>query len=143
MVDEGTPRAAGEAPQAGEAPDSASLLGLVRGFASTFTALIQNRLELLGVELQEEVLRVLVGLVLALAAVLAAFAALVFIAVALLIAAGEAYRLPVALGLVAFFFALALLGGWLGLRVLRAKPRLFDATLTELERDRAGFREVP
>lgn len=118
------------------ATHEAGLIGLARNALSTLVALLRNRLELLGVELQEEAVRVLVGLFCGLAALFSATVGLVFTAVALLIAAGDAYRLPVAVLLALGFFVLAGCGVWHGRRVLLAKPRFFDATLTELERDR-------
>ncbi|NMG66449.1 hypothetical protein GPA19_16005 [Azoarcus indigens] len=111
----------------------------LRGILDAGLHAVQTRLELLGVELQEEKLR-LAALLLntVLAAVLLGFG-LVFLVIFLTVLLWDDYRL-LALGLA----TVILFGGGLftaanAARELRRGSSLFSASLAELRRDRAAL----
>lgn len=58
-----------------------------------------------------------------------------FGAIALIIAVGEDYRLMASIGFAVLFFTLALAGAWSLRHLARAKPRAFQASIAQLERD--------
>jgi uncharacterized membrane protein YqjE len=111
----------------------------LRGILDAGLHAVQTRLELLGVELQEEKLR-LAALLLntVIAAVLLGFG-LVFLVIFLTVLLWDDYRL-LALGLATAI----LIGGGLftaanAARELRRGSKLFSASLAELRRDRAAL----
>jgi uncharacterized membrane protein YqjE len=112
-----------------------ALLESAQTLLASVAALARTRLALFGTELQEELTRLLFALlggmlVLLLIALGAAFGGL-----ALVISLGEEHR-TLAAGLIALaFVVLAGAVVWGVRRLVRAKPRPFDASLTELERD--------
>jgi len=117
----------------------AGLLPSLRGLLSSGLALVRNRLELLGVELQEEKARLLGLLAYGAAAFLLLSAATVFFAIFLTVVFWDSHRL-LALGLFTGVFA----GGGIvalvvAFRLARASSSLFSASLSELARDRAGL----
>ena len=114
---------------------SAGLLHSAQGLLASVLALGRTRLELFSTELEEEIARQAAALlgaffVLILAALAAAFGAL-----AILIAAGEAYRLTAALGMVAFFGLCAAVAAFALRKAVRAKAPAFHASLAQLEHD--------
>jgi uncharacterized membrane protein YqjE len=54
---------------------------------------------------------------------------------------GEENRLAAVTGVAAFFFLAAVVVGFLLRRAAEAKPRAFDATLSELQRDLTVIRQ--
>ena len=101
--------------------------------------LVRTRLELFGIELEEEKLRVLSLLGYGAAALLLLSAGLVFLAIFFTVLFWDEHRL-LALGLFAAVFlsagGLALYVAW---RHANAKGRLFSASLAELAKDRAAL----
>jgi uncharacterized membrane protein YqjE len=112
------------------------LFASLKALLSTLIAIGHNRLELFSTELQEEVARAASMLLWALAALLLAFLGALLVAVAVLLAVPEDSRVVsaafMALGALAFAAIAALVSHGRA----TAKPRLFDATLTELAKDR-------
>ena len=107
-----------------------------RTLLANLTGLAHARLELLSVELQEELARLGLILLVALVCLFFVILGIAFATVALLIAVGDEYRLAAAtLFAVSFFVVGALSAAWMR-RLSRAKPRVFDASLSELRRDR-------
>jgi len=102
----------------------------------TLVSMAQTRLELVTAELQEEVQRAALLLVWAFVAVLAAGIGLFLGAMSLIFAFWETHRGLVSVLVTGAFFLIALIAALNLRRQLRAKPRLFDATLTELAEDR-------
>ena len=121
----------------------ARLADSLRGLLHSGVDLLHTRLDLFVVEAQEEKER-LVGLLVngVLCALLAGFG-LVFLAVFLTVLLWDGYRL-LALGL----FTVLFLGGaaWTARNIvgeIKRRERPFNATLTELQRDRAALRRTP
>lgn len=127
--------AADQAP-GGKHARRAGLFGSVKALLATLVAIVHTRLELLSTELQEELARL--GSILAWGYVALFFASLAvwFLGLTVLIVFWDTpYRLLVAGLLALVFFILAAAAVAFVLRLVHSKPRLFDASLTELERD--------
>ena len=100
----------------------------------------RTRFELFGTELREELARLAATLLGGLAVVVLVGLGLAFGAVAFILTVSEANRVAATLGVAAFFLLAA---GVVALQVRRmtgAKPRAFDATISELERDLNAIR---
>ena len=109
------------------------LIQSVQALLTTALGLARTRLELLSVEMQELLARLVLIMIGAVAAILLAALALGFGAVALVMAVPAEHRVAVAAGLALIFLAAAAIIGW---RVRReAKVRPFAASLNELKRD--------
>ena len=111
-------------------------MGLIRSvqeLLGTLLGLARTRLELLSVEMQELLARLVLIMIGAVAAILLAALALGFGAVALVMAVPAEYRVAVAAGLALTFLAAAAIIGWQVRR--EAKVRAFAASLGELKRD--------
>ena len=114
---------------------SASLLESARTVAAGLISLGHTRFELFGVELREELARLATALLGGLAVLVLAALGVGFGALALIMSLGPEHRL-LATGVVAAgFIAAAVALAWAVVRLARGKPRAFDATLNELQRD--------
>jgi uncharacterized membrane protein YqjE len=109
------------------------LMQSVRGLLVTLLGLARTRLELLSVEMQELLARLVLVMVGAVAAILLAALALGFGAVALVMWVAPEHRVAVSAALAVAFLAAAALIAWRVRREARARP--FSASLGELERD--------
>jgi len=135
-------RSTGEEPaQAQAGPGSTG--GPLKNLLASLLDLVHTRMDLLGTELREELLRfglIMAGAVLVLLLVTVGIGML---AAALVLALWEEHAL---LGLSlagAGFVAAGCATLWAMSRVMRAKPRPFDASLNELRRDRDALRISP
>lgn len=121
---------------AGGTPDQRGLFASSKGLLGTGVKLLHNRLELLGVELAEERVRLISLLAYGAAAFLCIAAGLIFLAIFLTVLLWESHRL-LALGV---FSALFLGAGGVSLALAisraRAGSKLFSASLAELRKDR-------
>lgn len=116
-----------------------AILDGLRGIAVTTAGLGSNRLELIGIELQEELERQTGNLVWLLLALGFGALAVLLASVLLLIVFWDSHRVMVALTLV---LAYALLSGWCILclqRRLRHAPQPFALTIEEFRRDQAAL----
>ncbi len=117
------------------------ILDSLKALLATLVAMVHNRVELLSTELQEELARLVAVLIWSLAALLCAVVGLTFIAVLVLLSVDESHR-PLAAGILAAVFLAAAGGSYLYVRgLVQSKPRMFDASLTELERDYESLEE--
>ncbi|AOK28921.1 MULTISPECIES: phage holin family protein [Burkholderia] len=117
--------------------------GPLRRLLGSAFALLQTRLELVGIEIAEEKERLLAMLFLGLAAMTLATMALVSLTALVAIVFWDSYRwqaLAAITGLYAFGALVCVLKVRAG---LRNAPAIFDATLNELEKDRELFRGKP
>jgi uncharacterized membrane protein YqjE len=115
---------------------SRGLFDSLKDLLATVTALAHTRLELLGTELEEQVARLAILLVWSIVALFLVFTAVVLAAVALIVLFWDEHRVLAAFGLAG---GMALLAGGSILHVvnqLRQRPRMFQATLEELAKDR-------
>jgi uncharacterized membrane protein YqjE len=115
------------------------LQSLVR-LGGTLLATVQTRVELLTTELSEDVERgvriLLWGFVAALSAVLA----LLLAGISVIVWFWDTHRLGAAVAVTLVFVALAAVAAWTVRARLHEKPRLLDATRTELRRDVVALR---
>lgn len=127
---DGTP--GGEASRAG-------LFASLKGLFGTSLALVQNRLQLLGVELAEERGRLLSLLTYGAIALICLSAGLVFLAVFLTVLLWDSHRL-LALGVFsALFLGAGVATLLMAVNYARAGSTLFKASLAELARDREAL----
>jgi len=116
------------------------LLGSLRGFADGLLGSVHDRVELFSVELQEEKHRLVQTFLWASAVVVLAVLALIFASLAVVVIFWETARVGVVVGLTCVYLA-ALAGAVVGFRnFLKRQPKPFEATLRELQEDRACMR---
>jgi len=97
---------------------------------------LRTRLELAATEIEEELLRVGLLLLGGLTALLCFICALATVAVLIIAAAWDSYRLQ-SIGILAGVFLLfSIVAALLTQRGIKRHPRLFSSTVRELERDR-------
>lgn len=119
-------------------PLSAGLLSSLRGLLMSGLALAETRLALLSNELEEQKLRLVQGLVMALAGLFVLSVGLVLFVGLVLLLFWDGYRLPALAALTLGFLGA---GAWLlvsARRRLRSDGGPFGATLAELRADRAA-----
>ena len=116
------------------------LIDSVRSFVANLIDLGQTRFELFSTELREELARLATALLGGLAVLVLAALGLAFVGLAVIFSVSEANRLAAIVGVALFVVAAAALTGWLLRRATGAKPRAFDATLSELRRDLTAIR---
>jgi len=109
------------------------LLRSAQALIATVLGLARTRLELLSVEMQELLARLVLLMIGAVAAILLAALALGLGAVALIMAVPPEHRVAVSAGLALVLLAAAAFIGWQVWRESKVLP--FAASLTELERD--------
>ncbi|MGH8263324.1 MAG: phage holin family protein [Steroidobacteraceae bacterium] len=120
-----------------------ALLEGMRSLASTSLGLIHTRVELIGVELEQELWRARSLLTWALAVLLLALLAIGFAGIALIAAFWDTHRVLACVLVVAVLLALTLIAAGFLLKTLNSKPRLFEATLAQLEQDADALRRDP
>jgi uncharacterized membrane protein YqjE len=112
--------------------------GLVESASNLLAGLLdlgRTRFELFGTELREELGRLAATVLGGLAALMLGGIGLAFGAAAFILTVNETYRVAATSGVAFAFVLAAALVAWRVRRLSAAKPRAFDATLTELQRD--------
>ena len=104
---------------------SASLIGIVH-----------TRLELLSTDFAEERTHLTTFLVLVLVSLFCLGVGVLLLAILIAVVFWESHRLVALGGLTGFFLAAGAGVGWLAMHKVRTKPRLFEASLAELSKDR-------
>jgi uncharacterized membrane protein YqjE len=127
----------------GQEPQTPGLFHSLRTLAASLVALARTRLELVGTELQEELARVVLALVYSFAALFFAALGIAFVGIAIMVAFWDSHRLEAAVILALLFLALGGLGAWGVRRLMFAKLRMFDASLTQLDKDYARLKGNP
>jgi uncharacterized membrane protein YqjE len=116
-------------------PPPTGIVESLRKLGRTGIAVLQNRLELLSVELEEQKVRLSKVLALAGAAIFLGNAALLTISAAIVVLAGEKARLA-ALVVLSAIYILGALWAALALRKeMRAAPQPFQESVAELKKD--------
>ena len=123
-------------PSASESTPRRGLFDSAKTLLGTLVEIIHNRLELLSTEIQEEIGRVAFLLLWGAVALFFAFLGIAFVGLLIVIAVWDEHRLLAASLIAALFLLLALVAALLAARQVGAKPRPFDASLTELAKDR-------
>jgi uncharacterized membrane protein YqjE len=124
-----------------EGRQGAGLIASGRRLLGTLIGIAHDRLELLSVELQEEVGRIAFLLLWGAVALFFAVLAIAFAGLLVVIVFWDEHRVLAAGLLTLLFLLLAGFAGWLATRQIAAKPRPFDASLTELAKDRDFLRK--
>ena len=118
------------------APDT-GLFASLRRMLATLLALVHTRLELVGVEIEEQIEHAAGVLLWSIAAIFFASLTVLLLALTIVIAFWDEHRL-LAAGLVTLSFALTALASVLVVRHrLHTRPRFLAATVGELKRDAA------
>jgi uncharacterized membrane protein YqjE len=122
-----------------ERADSPPLLHSVRQLGATALGMLHTRMSLAGVELEEELQRLLGIIAMTLAALLfVALALLVFTFMIIYVVAEDDRVMAMAI-LGVLYVGAAVLFGWRVKTVLAERPPLFAETLAELEKDRVAL----
>ncbi|HYA59942.1 MAG TPA: phage holin family protein [Burkholderiaceae bacterium] len=122
--------------------DPSGLVGHARGFAASGVRAVRTRLELLGIEIEEQKARIVRDLLIAVVALYLLLCGML-LAVAWIVVATPVEQRVVVLGVLTLAFLLA--GGlallWLVYTSAKRKP-LFDTTVTVLKRDEQALNEM-
>jgi uncharacterized membrane protein YqjE len=123
--------------QSADAPPAAGLFGSVKNLAASLVSHLHTRLELFTIEFAEEKLRLTSLLFGAILALFFIFMAIVLAALFVIAAYWDTpYRLhAVAILAVLFLVGAGITGGMVRAK-LKSRPRLFEASLAELYKDR-------
>jgi uncharacterized membrane protein YqjE len=114
---------------------AARLLRSGTQLAGTLLAIVETRFDLLTTEISEDTQRGVRILLWASVALMAGFAGLLFAGVTVLIVFWDEHRVGAALLVTLAFFAIMAVAILVSRGRLRERPRLLDATRTELRRD--------
>lgn len=124
-----------------ESPGPATnLLRSVVQLGGTLLATAQTRVELLTTELSEDVERGIRILLWGFVALLAGILGALLIGITLILYFWDTHRLGAAVGVTLAFLLMAVISGWVARERLREKPRLLDATRSELRHDVEALR---
>ncbi len=114
---------------------SAGLIESARNLVAGVLDLGRTRFELFGTELREELARLAQTVLGGLAVLLLAGLGFAFGALAFILTVSEEHRVAAAAGVALVFLLVAGFLAWRLRRLAEVKPRPFDATITELQRD--------
>ncbi|MEO6079664.1 MAG: phage holin family protein [Steroidobacteraceae bacterium] len=112
-----------------------ALLDSLHTAAGTGLDFVQTRVQLFGVELEQELRRARSLVIQAIGVLLLAVLAAGFVGIALIVFFWDSHRELVAILVAAFFAVAAALAAAMLKRSVDAKPRPFDSTLDVLKRD--------
>jgi uncharacterized membrane protein YqjE len=125
-----------------QGPATNLLRSLVR-LGGTLLATAQTRVELLTTEISEDVERGVRILLWGAVALLAGIMGLLLAGVSLIVYFWDTHRMAAAMAVTFVFLAVAAVAAWVARDKLHEKPRLLDATRTELRRDVVSLRDEP
>ncbi|HEX7937169.1 MAG TPA: phage holin family protein [Paraburkholderia sp.] len=112
----------------------------LRRIVGSVSAILQTRLELIGIELAEEKERLLAVLFLGLAAMMLVTMALIALTALVAIAFWDTYRWQALAGITIVYALAGLICALKARSGLRNAPLVFEETLAEFEKDRDIFR---
>ncbi len=119
-----------------ESREAEGLLASLKTLTLTLVDIVQTRLELLSTDVAEERARLTAILISAMAALFCLGVGVVLLAILIVVMLWESHRL-LTLGLLTALFFTTGFGLWgVAMHKLRSKPRLFDASISELAKDR-------
>lgn len=125
-----------------QGPATNLLRSLVQ-LGGTLLAVAQTRVELLTTEISEDLERGIQILLWALGALMAGILGVLLVGITVVIYFWDTHRMAAAVGVTAIFLLAALLAGLVFRKRLHEKPRLLDATRTELRRDVTALQREP
>jgi uncharacterized membrane protein YqjE len=119
---------------------ASNLLHSVVRLAGSLLAAAETRIDLFATELKEDGERGLRLLAWAIAALMSAIFGVLLAGMTVIILFWDTHRVAAAVGVTVVFLGAALACGWVARRHLRERPRLLDATRSELHKDVAVLR---
>ena len=120
---------------AADPPPPAGVLESVRRLINTGVAVLQNRIQLFSVELEEQKVRVVRLLVLAGVTIFLANTALLAVSATIVVLAGDQARPAVLIALSVIYVAGAVWAGFALRKEIKSAPAPFQETLSELKKD--------
>ena len=124
------------------APDS-GLFASLRRMLATLLELVYTRLELIGVDIEEQIEHAAAVLLWSIAAIFFASLTVLLLALTIVIAFWDEHRLLAAALVTASFAATAVIAGLVARHRLRTRPRFLGATVGELKLDAAALDGEP
>ena len=115
----------------------------LKALSANLLGIVQTRLELLSTDIAEERERIVTLLVLALGALFSIGLGIVLLAILVVVALWESNRLFALGGMIVLFLMAGAVIGWIVLNKLRSAPRPFDASISELKKDRQELNTRP
>lgn len=128
---------------AGTAEPTPGLLGSLRRLLKTFTEILHTRVDILSTELEEEVFRAQQLFIYALVSVFFLGLGLVLVTLFVVMAFWETNRLYVLGCFAVSYLGLGAITALVVRSRIRTRPRLFSATLSELDKDRESLGSSP
>lgn len=119
-----------------ESRETEGLLASLKTLTLTLVGVLQTRIELLSADVAEERARLTAILVSALVALFCLGVGVVLLAILIVVLFWESHRIAVLGLLTALFLATGAVLWSVAMHKLRNKPRLFEASINELARDR-------
>ncbi|OGU24642.1 MAG: hypothetical protein A2580_13570 [Hydrogenophilales bacterium RIFOXYD1_FULL_62_11] len=116
--------------------ETGGLFESLKNLSVSLVGIVQTRLELLSVDIAEERVHQTTLIVLALLALFCFGVGVVLLSILIVVAFWESYRLAALGGLAGIFLATGAGVVWFALHKIRTKPKLFQASLAELAKDR-------
>jgi uncharacterized membrane protein YqjE len=112
------------------------LFDSLKALSSSLIGIVHTRLELLSTDIAEEWTHLTTFLVLVLVALFCLGVGVLLLAILIAVVFWESHRLMALGGLTGLFLTAAAGVGWLAMHKMRTRPRLFEASLAELSKDR-------
>jgi len=119
---------------------SEGLFESLKTLSVSLVSIVHTRLELLSTDVAEEREHLTSFLVLVLVALGCFGVGVVLLAMLVVVAFWETHRLLALAGMTGLFLAAGVGLGWFAMHRVRTKPRLFEASLAELSKDRQQLR---
>jgi uncharacterized membrane protein YqjE len=123
-------------PDAQEEGPPVGLFDSLKGLLATVVGIAHTRIELISTEVEEQFARLVSLLVWGLVAMFFAFTGVILSAIALIVVFWESSRVLAATGLAVGFVLLAVIAVLVFIARAKARPRVFNASLDELAKDR-------
>ena len=119
-----------------------AIMETVGRIGGTLLAMVETRLELAALEIEEETQRLIGYFMLALLSLILFGIAMVLVSLAIILVFWETYRLQAALGLAALFGIAATVIGMKLKTAFATRPRMLASTVAELNKDVHFFRNA-
>jgi uncharacterized membrane protein YqjE len=119
---------------------SGGLFESLKTLSVSLVSIVHTRLELLSSDVAEEREQLTAFLVLVLVALGFLGVGVVLLAILIVVAFWETHRILALAGLTGLFLTTGAGLGWFAMHRIRTKPRLFEASLAELSKDRQHLR---
>lgn len=115
----------------------------LKSLSGNLIGIVHNRLELLSTDVAEEREHLVAFLILVLVALFCLGIGVALLTILVVVVFWESQRLAALVGLSGLFLAAGVGVGWFAMHRIRTKPRLFEASLTELSKDRQQLTPGP